>query len=131
MPSPPIVLVADNDGSVAEVIRVFLERQGLAIEIVSDGRLARDRVLQGGVAALVCDLDMPVLSGENLIEFLGVIAPPTVVVSGWVDEGLEGRLRRSPAVRAVLRKPFDLIRFAKLVADLAHGLTPRPTSFDG
>lgn len=121
MTSPrSLVLVADNDPHVSQVLRIFLERAGLAVETAPDGRAALLRIQAGGVDCLVCDLDMPEISGEVLIERLAAAAPPTVVVSGYVDQGMEARVRRNPAVRAVLRKPFDLTDFARLVAGLAR-----------
>lgn len=116
-----VALVADNDESVAEVLRVFLAREGLSVEVVGDGLRARERLLAGPVDVFVCDLDMPLLAGENLLESLGAQAPPTVIASGYVELGTEARLRRHPAVRDVVRKPFDLLRFAALVAAIARG----------
>ena len=117
----PTVLIADNDESVVAVLRLFLEREGLAVEVACDGLRARERMLARRFDVLVCDLDMPLLAGERLLEALGPSAPPTVVASGYIDALVEGRLRRCPSVRDVLRKPFDLMRFARLVAPIARG----------
>ncbi|MBI5850710.1 MAG: response regulator [Planctomycetes bacterium] len=117
----PTVLIADNDESVAAVLRLFLEREGLEVEVAGDGLRARERVLARRFDVLVCDLDMPLLAGERLIEALGTSAPPTVVASGYIDTLVEKRLRCCPSVRDVLRKPFDLMRFARLVAAIARG----------
>ena len=115
------VLVADNDAHVSDVLCIFLRRAGLDVEQVADGGAARARLTQGDIAALVCDLDMPVLSGEALLEALGDFLPPgsapaVFVVSGYVDRGAEARLRRQSCVKEVLRKPFDLAAFAARVA---------------
>ncbi|MGE0142867.1 MAG: response regulator [Planctomycetota bacterium] len=116
----PLVLVADNDPHVGQVLVLFLERAGLRVEACADGRAAEARLARGGVAALVCDLDMPHMAGEVLLERLGERAPPTVVVSGYVDHRMEERLRAHPRVVDVLRKPFDLPSFARLVATAAR-----------
>ncbi|MFO1051319.1 MAG: response regulator [Planctomycetota bacterium] len=124
-PSSGRVLVADNDLHVAQVLRIFLERAGLAVEHALDGGAAHARIAAGGVDALICDLDMPVLSGEALIarlerEAAGGVVPQVFVISGYLDHALEGRLRRSPLVREVLRKPFDLASFAQRVVAWVH-----------
>lgn len=116
----PLVLVADNDPHVSQVLVLFLERAGLRVEACSDGRAAAARLARGDVAVLVCDLDMPHLPGEVLLERLGERAPPTLVVSGYVDQRMEERLRAHPRVVEVLRKPFDLPSFARRVAQAAR-----------
>jgi two-component system OmpR family response regulator len=123
----PLVLVADNDPHVGQVLVLFLERAGLRVEACGDGRAAEARLARGGIAALVCDLDMPHLAGEVLLERLGDQAPPTIVVSGYVDHRMEERLRAHPRVVEVLRKPFDLPSFAHLVAQAARS-EPRGAS---
>lgn len=119
-PSSGRVLVADNDPHVAQVLRIFLERAGLAVDHAVDGGAAQARIAAGGIDVLICDLDMPVLSGEALIarlerDAVGGAIPQVFVISGYLDHALEGRLRRSPLVREVLRKPFDLAAFAQRV----------------
>jgi len=116
------VLIADNDDQVVEVMAAFLVRQGLAVETVRDGAAALARLEKGGIALLVCDLDMPRMSGEDLLDRLRDRAgvPPVVVISGWVDERLARALQRHPAVARVLRKPFDLAPFARDAAALVR-----------
>jgi CheY-like chemotaxis protein len=117
------VLIADNDPGVTGVLTLFLERAGLRVEAVADGEEALTRLRGGGVDLLVCDLDMPRLSGEDVLAELAgwAAAPPVLVVSGYVDSRLEGELSGHPAVRAVLRKPFDLVEFSRRVVDLVGG----------
>jgi CheY-like chemotaxis protein len=121
--APRRVLLADNDVHVAAVLEAFLRRAGLEVEVVGDGGTARDRLRSADYDLLVCDLDMPVLSGDALLAEIGADprAPPVMVVSGYVDEGTVERLAAQPAVRAVLRKPFDLRAFARQAAEIARG----------
>jgi CheY-like chemotaxis protein len=118
----PLVLVADNDIGVNHVLREVLRRQGVRAEAVADGTQALARLRLGGVALLVCDLDMPTMSGEELLAETAtwVEPPPTVVISGYLDADSAERLRRHPHVRQALRKPFDVLAFGRLVANLAR-----------
>lgn len=120
----PRVLVADNDEHVAAILREFLRRRGLDVTIADDGRNALARLRTGAFAAFVCDLDMPVMSGHAVLAELAdagdaATCPPIVVISGYVDDATAARLKRHPAVREVIRKPFDLRIFAERVAALA------------
>ena len=121
------VLIADNDVAVSGLLADLLIDRGLPCETVHDGEAALHRLRAGGVAVLVTDLDMPKLSGQELLRRMGEleVAPRTIVVSGYVDAVVEADLRRVPSVRHVLRKPFDVIEFADLVESLANEASGR------
>ncbi len=114
------VLIADNDRSVGGLLAEVLASVGIANEHVLDGAAARARLARAGYRVLVCDLDMPGVPGLEVLEGLAAAdqPPAVVVVSGYVDSEVEEQLARWPFVRAVLRKPFDLIEFAALVRNL-------------
>lgn len=110
----PIVLVADNDLGVSALLTEVLARSGLAVRVAHDGDAALAMAAEPGLAGMVCDLDMPRRSGLEVLEELdrrGVVVP-AVVISGYLDAAIDARLKRLPAVREVLRKPFDLLAFA-------------------
>ncbi len=132
-PGAPRVLLADNDRNVAAVLAAFLSRSGLAVEAVADGRAASDRLRRGDIALLICDLDMPVMSGDALLDELrgDRSCPPIVVISGYVDDASSARLSAHPAVREVLRKPFDVRAFAARAAELARGEQARGPQVTG
>ncbi|MCB9889740.1 MAG: response regulator [Planctomycetes bacterium] len=110
------VLIADNDPAVNSLLVEVLKSQGLHCESVFDGGAAWQRVIAGGVAVLVTDLDMPEVDGRELVQRIaGLPDPPrTLVVSGYLDAQLEQELR-SNGVLHVLRKPFDVMEFAERV----------------
>jgi CheY-like chemotaxis protein len=120
--SAPLVLIADNDRAVSSLLGEVLARAGLAVQCVFDGETAREKAREHGVAVLVCDLDMPRRSGVEVIESLADLSQPplVVVVSGYLDGGIQRRLGAMPYVRGVLPKPFDLLAFAEKVRVLAH-----------
>jgi CheY-like chemotaxis protein len=111
------VLIADNDRAVSGLLADVLLRLGVRSTQAHDGMAARRELARGSVDLLVCDLDMPGAGGLEVVEALVAEARPphVIVVSGYVDAEVERRLAALPMVRAVLRKPFDLLRFADLV----------------
>ena len=116
------VLIAENDPGVSCVLAEVLARRGLEVETVEDGKAALDRLQVGGIDVLVCDLDMPTMSGEDLLRHIEdwERAPDVVVVSGFIDDALSAEFRGHASVREVLRKPFDVLKFADVVAGLVE-----------
>ena len=57
---------------------------------------------------LVCDIQMPVMSGIDLIETLASrgLSRPTILITGRVDAALRQRAQAAGAF-LVLEKPFD------------------------
>lgn len=119
LPSPepraaPLVLVADNDVGVNALLQEVLTRAGLRTASVTDGAAALRFVQETPVALLVCDLDMPLMDGREVMQHLEAMAapPPVLIVSGYLEAELERRLVDSAIVRGVFRKPFDVGKFA-------------------
>lgn len=128
----PLVLVADNDRAVSSLFVEVLARRGLRTVCAYDGEAAGRLACDPEVRVLVCDLDMPRRSGLEVLESLPpACRPPTVVVSGFLDASVRQRLGDLPFVRAVMKKPFDLFRFADVVQELARaGSTEASTGIE-
>jgi two-component system response regulator QseB len=117
----PTILLADNDRAVSALLTEILRRFGVAVDPAYDGDEAKVKGRRPGLAAIVCDLDMPKASGLEVLESLADLPnpPPAIVISGYVDDAVRLRLQRLPFVCDVLRKPFDLLAFASKVKALA------------
>src|SRR5579885_1554820 len=60
------VLVVDDDQTIAELMRDFLETEGYAVEIALDGESALRKLQGGTVDCLLLDVMMPGMSGFEL-----------------------------------------------------------------
>lgn len=131
-----VALVADNDPGVRALLGDLTRRAGFEVLLAADGGEARERLALGGVDLLVCDLDMPGLSGQQLLAWLSSLAaaPQVLVVSGYVDAAIERELATYPFVQGVLRKPFDVMAFVVRLRGLARvspaAALPQPESPD-
>jgi len=121
--SGSLVLIADNDTAVSGLLTEVLVRSGLSVRHAFDGEAAREMAREPLVRVLVCDLDMPRLSGIEVLESLATlpVPPQTVVISGYLDAAVQERLQALRYVCHILRKPFDLLEFAGKVRALATG----------
>jgi CheY-like chemotaxis protein len=126
------VLIAEDEALVALSLSDLLETEGYEVSIAHDGAeaLAEARRQGDALGALVTDLNMPRMGGEDLIRALRTERPglPVVVVTGSAPPGGAAELRdygggHGPLV--LLHKPVDhdallatLRRFAGPEADL-------------
>ena len=61
--TPPLILIADDDPSIVRLLADRFSLMGFKVETASNGRQALRRVRQGGVDALIVDIQMPELDG--------------------------------------------------------------------
>jgi CheY-like chemotaxis protein len=131
------VLVVEDEAMVALSLADLLEDEGYAVTIASNGAtaLAQARRMGDSLDLLVTDLNMPEMSGEDLIHALQAEQPdlPIVVITGSAPFGGLEELRRhggGHAPFALLHKPIDYaalldtLRFAvadkRLSPELSH-----------
>ena len=81
MPPPvPLVLVVDDEASNLESLARIFEREGWRVAAVASGAAALDVLRREPVAALVTDLMMPGMGGEELLRAAKTLSPETEVI---------------------------------------------------
>jgi CheY-like chemotaxis protein len=116
------VLVAEDEALVALSLADLFEAEGHEVTVAADGAEALEQARRMGEAldVLVTDLNMPRMTGEELIRALRAERPglPVVVVTGSPPPGGAEELRRQGGGHgplALLHKPID---YAGLVGTL-------------
>lgn len=67
-PSPKLVLIMEDDQDLARMLRFWFERDGYAVQHVSDGAAAMDRLLDAEIPRLVVlDVLMPYRNGFEIL----------------------------------------------------------------
>jgi len=64
------ILVAEDDLKQADLIRIYLEREGHSVMVVHDGRTALDRIRRSPPDLVVLDLMMPRMDGLDVTRVL-------------------------------------------------------------
>ncbi|MBL6459116.1 response regulator [Belnapia sp. T6] len=113
-PMPLRVLIAEDEVMVALSMADLLEDEGYEVTVAGDGAkaLVAARQLGDDLSVLLTDLNMPCMSGEDLIRALQAERPglPMIVVTGSAPPGgledLQGS-DGSPQPCALLHKPVD------------------------
>src|SRR5262245_11582733 len=78
------VLVVDDEAGARAALKSLLETQGYAVDQAADGAAALERLVELPPDVIVTDLDMPVMSGMQLLVALrerGQDVPVIVVTS--------------------------------------------------
>ncbi len=105
-----VIVIADDEGLIAELVAEVAREAGHTTIVVADGRAALEAMRRERPALLITDLMMPRMTGAELIEELrahaaahGYAPVPIIVMTA-------ARAQQAAAVGAdaVLYKPFDL-----------------------
>jgi CheY-like chemotaxis protein len=112
----PRVLVIDDDASVREVVRYLLEAFGYECHTAADGPSGLARFVEGDWDLVLTDLEMPEMSGCQVIEAIRQRAPtmPVVIITAFSDPGV--MRQASEWGVPVIAKPFPMATLQTVVA---------------
>ena len=117
MSDSTLVLVADDDQAMRNMLGASLRRRGLEVDECRDGtelleRLENLRRGDGQPGLVVSDLRMPDVSGLDVIHWIGRWLPevPVILITAFGDAQTHKRAKALGAA-AVIDKPFDLAEF--------------------
>jgi DNA-binding response OmpR family regulator len=104
------LLLVDNDERITGLLAFFLERHGHRVRVAASYARARQCIAEKPPELLLGDLELGAERGDEELLRLHREGnmPPTLVVSGYLDAELEGRLRQLPGLCGTLAKPFAL-----------------------
>ncbi len=108
MPASPHILLVDDEVLAIIALEQSLLDEGFRVTTAFDGREALEHWRDGPFDALVTDLRMPGMGGDELIRQVRHARPglPVVVVSGYATGDVSDRLRAShPDPLIVMAKP--------------------------
>ena len=119
------VLVVDDDRAIRELLAAVMRREGLTVDVASDGDAAIEHLRETRYNVIVLDLMMPKLSGWEVVGWLRSnpeCKPRTVIVSTAADRNVLGDLD-AEIVNAIFVKPFDvgeLGAYVRACSELPH-----------
>ena len=107
---PPIVLIADDEPAIVDLLAQFLEDEGYEVECASDGLAALEKTRQLRPDLVIADVMMPKMDGFELLDELSADGQvvPVILMSAAVVSRREGV--------PFIAKPFDLGELLDLVA---------------
>jgi DNA-binding NtrC family response regulator len=124
----PTILIADDDSSFRRVLEYQLKQAGYAVLKAEDGKQALEIFSQNRCDAVLTDLDMPELTGNELLKSIKQQSPdtPVIVITafGTIDSAVEAMKAGAfnyvtkPVNQAALLHTLDqALRFAGLITE--------------
>ena len=115
------VLVVDDDAAIRLLLRTYLTRSGLIVEVASDGADAIRKLQTCSYDAVITDLMMPNVDGLGVVAFMEEEQPQllrrTVVLTAYPQLATDRQLNSKVTV---LSKPFDLNNLGTLLVSLSE-----------
>jgi CheY-like chemotaxis protein len=112
------VLVIEDDAILVQLLKIALQNAGHEVVTAKNGQEGIDKLHKGGFDAVVTDIVMPGMDGNEVAlhirrsENAGL---PVIAVTGTVDRA------GSDLFNAILKKPFDLKLLLDAVATHTRG----------
>ncbi|HZQ96180.1 MAG TPA: response regulator [Candidatus Sulfotelmatobacter sp.] len=121
-----VVLVAEDEVVVRNIVCVMLHKEGYEVLSAADGKEALEltREYNGTIDLLLSDVNMPRMDGVSLAEHMIKERPGirVLLMSGQTSSELRGKNIRLP----FMRKPFVSSVFRNKVRDVLNGPPAQP-----
>jgi DNA-binding response OmpR family regulator len=103
-----LILLVDDEPSIVQLARMYLEREGFRIEAVGDGLAALEAALRLQPALIVLDLMLPKLDGFEVCRRLRVEGNPVAILMLTArDEDIDKIVGLELGADDYLTKPFN------------------------
>ncbi len=102
------VFIVDDDDGVRDGLKAMLESEELNVEVYANGRDFLDSYDPSRQGCLLLDLNMPVMSGQRVLDALALkgAALPVIIITSVDDPKVKAHALQAGAVE-VLEKPLD------------------------
>ncbi len=112
------VLIVDDEPSVAAILRIMLEKHGFEVQVVHSGAEALNKAAGFDPDVLICDLQMPGLSGVELSRHLHYLLPNCRKI--WISGYAGPEILESPSAHGL---PVTLLTKPVSQSDLLQALS--------
>lgn len=128
-PIPYTILLIEDENSMGQVTQLLLESCGYEVTVASDGAQGLRLVKAITPNLVICDVNMPGLSGLDVLTALRASELtrnlPVVFLSGFISEE-QIKVARKLGVSAFLSKPCSFEEMKQVVTEYRHAASGKP-----
>jgi DNA-binding response OmpR family regulator len=125
------VLVVDDESSIRQIVRGFLERDGMTVIEAADGPSSVEIARTTAPDVIVLDLMLPGFDGMEVLRRIRTFADPLVLVLTARDEEVDRVLGLTLGADDYLTKPFSPRELVARVHALLRRRRPEPLDVGG
>lgn len=123
--SMKVALIVDDSGlarmMIAKCLQMADRKKEYSVKEAGDGKVALEIIDQGQIDLVISDLNMPNLSGEELLKKIQMLENqkmPVILVSSKINDAKSQELIKIGA-KAVLKKPLTPTHLMQTLEELA------------
>ena len=114
------ILVIDDEISIVEVLRMFLQEEGYEVEIALNGEEGLAALAKVQPDIVLCDIMMPVLDGEEVCRRMQADARYQSIPIVMMSARISAFHFTDCVAAALVEKPFDLDDMLHIIVDLLN-----------
>jgi two-component system, OmpR family, response regulator len=112
------ILVIDDSQEIVEVLKFWLESEGVTVDAITDGSMGLDMIRNRQFDLILLDVAMPDFTGLDVIDSLkneGLLESKNIIIfTASSDKNLFENLKDT-GVKGILKKPSSLQELEKLL----------------
>lgn len=112
------ILVIDDSQEIVEVLKFWLESEGVTVDAITDGSMGLDMIRNRQFDLILLDVAMPDFTGLDVIDSLkneGLLESKNIIIfTASSDKNLFENLKNT-GVKGILKKPSSLQELEKLL----------------
>ena len=125
-----LILVIDDEEIIRKTAKSALEHYGYTVVLAEDGRegVALFQILAAKVSAVLLDMTMPVMGGEEAFSRMIAIKPDiAIILSSGYNEVEAIRRFTGKSLAAFIQKPYSAVDLVQKVKSVLQQLAPVPS----
>ena len=120
---PKNILVVDDDDLTLKLLRKVLEAWEAHIEVAENGKEALAKLASGNFDLMVCDIQMPEMTGEELFQHIqeNAFLPPQRIIFLTGDKSTKTRQFLDDSGCYYVYKPLQFLNFSEQIQAILAG----------
>ncbi len=110
------ILVIDDEKTICDLLKEFLESEGLRVTVATGGHTALELLKQQAFPIVLTDLNMPEVSGWEIARYVRKHHPDSAIImlSGW-EETIQELNAKEPTIDFILQKPVSFNKLSEFI----------------